>query len=308
MVNNSHLEVSIKINPIVQELVSDFMMEELGCSGIVLEETRYKDLKIVSEERDIIKGYLWINPDNPLTEAELRNIIAKKKKQFVKNGISEDNLGSWDVSFANTPEEQWAHNWKKFWHPMKIGNRIVVCPSWEEYSPSENEIIIELDPGSAFGTGTHQTTRLCMIAMEKYLKKGDNIADVGMGSGILSIAGLKLGAKKAVGVDNDPSVIEVAKDNAKKNNVFELVDFYAGSACDINSQFDFVAANILHHILIEIMEDLTKLIKPSGLIVLSGIIKEKEQDVLKSALNSGLKLIEIIEEDNWVAIVLKNTL
>jgi ribosomal protein L11 methyltransferase len=186
---------------------------------------------------------------------------------------------------------------------MKIGNKIVICPSWEQYKLNENEIKIELDPGSAFGTGTHPTTRLCIIALEKYLKQNDTVADVGTGSGILAISAVKLGAKSVIGVDNDPSVIEVAQENADKNNCSDKCAFYEGSAKDIKGQYDVVVSNILAEIIVSIMNDLISLMKTGGKIILSGIITQRADMVKQAAENSGLKIIETLIEEDWVAII-----
>jgi ribosomal protein L11 methyltransferase len=305
MPENSHIEISIKINPDYSDIVVQFLMDEFGCGGVITEEIHYEDERIISEEIDVVKGYFWNNPEISLNEDEIKNKIANKKNQLLLNGISKENLGSWEVSLKVIPDEQWATAWKKHWHPQKIGSKIVICPSWEKYDLAKDEILIHLDPGSAFGTGTHPTTRLCIMALEKYIKPEHSVADIGTGSGILAISALKLGAGKLIGVDNDASVINVAKDNAQKNGVLSQTDFFHGSASDVNGQFDIVIANILHNIIVDIMEDLCKLIKPHGMIILSGIIKEKEQFVLDSTIFQGLKHIETLYEDNWCGIVLK---
>jgi ribosomal protein L11 methyltransferase len=305
MVEQSHIEISIKINPNCSDIAAQFLMDDFGCSGIVTEETHYEDERIVSEELDVVKGYFWNDPNNVFDESNIKDKVLNKKSELISLGIAEENLGSWDISLKNIPYEHWATSWKQYWHPQKIGSKIVICPSWEEYELNEGEIFIELDPGSAFGTGTHPTTRLCIIALEKYAKTGLKMADVGTGSGILAVAAIKLGINHVTGVDNDPSVIDVAKDNAQKNNVLSSTDFFHGSASDIKNQFEIVTANILHNIIVEMMKDLYKIVKPQGLIILSGIIKEKEKFVLESALSFGFKYIETLEEDNWVGIVLK---
>jgi len=302
---NKHIEISVNINPLATELASDFLINEIWCSGVLMEETHYEDLQIVSEVKDTVKGYLWLNQNKPVNIEQLQSQLWDYRRKLVESGISETNLGSWNLSVKEIEDEEWAHSWKKYWHPMKVSSKIVICPTWEKYSVKDDEIKIDLDPGSAFGTGTHATTRLCVQAIEKYLTPGDKIADIGTGSGILSIAGVKLGAQSAVGVDNDPSVIDVANDNATKNNVSDKITFYEGSAKDVKGQYEVVVANILAHVLIDIMSDLNNLLKPASKLILSGIISEKEQDVIVSAQSYGLKHIETLTEENWVAIVLE---
>ena len=161
-----------------------------------------------------------------------------------------------------------------------VTDKIAVVPSWINYEPKKNEIAITIDPGCAFGTGTHQTTQLCMKALEKYLKNGDSIADIGMGSGILSVLAMKLGAKSAYGCDIDETVIDVAKENARVNGVnctFEL-----NTAEKLTEKYDFVCANILHNVLYEIMGDLKNIVKDNGIMSLSGILDEKKDVVLEA--------------------------
>lgn len=300
---SKHIELSVEVNPIWTELISEILIKEIGCSGVVTEETNYKDEEITSSSLGIVKGYLWFNEKNPPDVEELQITLHKKKYELTSLGVFTQDSGSWNLSVKEIADEEWAHSWKRFWHPMKIGNKIVICPSWEEYTPKEDEIIIDLDPGTAFGTGSHPTTRLCIVALEKYTKSGDLLADIGTGSGILAIAGIKFGAMEAVGDDNDPSVIEVAKENAQKNGVLDKCNFFEGSASEVKGEYDIVTANILAHILIEMMDKLAILTKKGGKLILSGIIAEKAEDVRQSAISTGLKIIETLDEDNWVAIV-----
>ena len=198
-------------------------------------------------------------------------------------------------------------------------------PSWLDYEPKEGEITITLDPGCAFGTGTHQTTQLCMKAIEKYMHKGDEMADIGTGSGILAICAVKFGAKSAYGCDNDETVIDVCKENAVINGVNppsnpqgagetgcangagngQKIVFELNTADKITKKFDFVCANILHNVLAEIMGDLKNIMKDGAVMVLSGILDEKKPIVLEAVEKHGLKLIETMTQDQWVALVVQ---
>jgi ribosomal protein L11 methyltransferase len=298
-----YTELQVEINPVWAEYVADILIKKIGCQGVVTEETSYKDEEITKSTKDLIKGYLWHKPQNPLNIEEIKTILYTSRQELIDTEIPAENLGSWNINFKEVEDEEWAHSWKKYWHPMKIGNKIVICPSWEQYEIQNEEIKIELDPGSAFGTGTHPTTRLCIVALEKYLKQNDSVADVGTGSGILAVAAAKLGAKSITGVDNDPSVIEVAIDNAAKNNCIDICNFYEGSAADVKNQYDVVVANILAEIIVSIMDDLVKLTKKGGKFIFSGIITQKSDMVKEKAISSGLKIIETIIEEEWVAII-----
>ena len=299
-----HLEISIEINPTWAEYVADVMINNIGASGVVTEETQYEDEKVIKCVTNLVKGYIWFDEKNPPDLDDIQQIFFKERENLIESDISAENLGSWNLSVQEIDEEDWAHSWKKFWHPQKIGSKIVICPSWEDYEPKDEEIIVQLDPGSAFGTGTHPTTKLCIEALEKHTKKDDSLADVGTGSGILAITALKFGAKSVTGFDNDASVIAVAQENADINNVGNKCSFYAGSAADIKEAFDLVTANILAHVLISMMQELYSITKSGGKIIFSGIITEKEEDVINSATNIGFKHIETLTENNWVAIVM----
>jgi len=269
-----YIEITVKTTPLRAEHVSYLLMDKIGCTGTV------------TEEDGTVKAYLY-NDENPDLSV----------------------LSQWQVSTKVVKDEDWAENWKKYWHPQKVAEKIVICPSWREYTPLGNEVIINLDPGSAFGTGAHPTTRLCIQALENIIPKlnGDLfMADVGTGSGILAITAARLGVKHITGVDNDPSVIPVAVENAEINNIKDKCEFFTGSACDITGQFDIVVSNILAEIIIEIMDDLKKILKPGGVIILSGIIDKKRSDVEKTLSESGLKIQEINTENGWIAIIVVN--
>lgn len=293
----STVEVEISINPLCEELISDFLINELKSEGVILKETYYEDEKIISETHGIIKAFFNKIPEN------FQEKLFEKKDFFKQLGIDEKNLGEWIISkTSEIKDEDWAHNWKKYWNVQKIGEKTIICPSWLECNPKDNEIKIELDPGSAFGTGTHPTTRLCIKALEKYVNKNTTVADVGTGSGILAIASKMYGAPTVVGVDNDETVIQVAKDNAEHNRIKDII-FYEGSASNISEQFDVVVANILANVIVSIMDDLIKLCKPSSKLILSGIMTDQNDRVIESLKSHNYKVLEILSEENWSAII-----
>lgn len=306
------LELTVKTNPLWAEFVAGILIDKIGCVGVVTSENYYDDEVLTKETNDRVKGYLPFVQDSLFDISEVQKIFFEEKQNLISSGIKEENIGEWAVSLLEIPDEEWAHSWKKYWHPQKISEKIVICPSWEEYNPQQDEIIIKLDPGSAFGTGTHPTTRLCVQGIEKILKENFKgmpleqkikMADIGTGSGILSVAGIKLGADFSVGVDNDASVISVASENAEKNDVDSKCKFYTGTAADVEGKYELVVANILAHIIIDAMPDLVNLMKLGSKLVLSGIISSKSQEVQDSAINNGLKIEEVLREESWVAII-----
>ena len=298
----NHIEIAVDTNPLWVEYVADVLLERLSCSGVVTGEEEYKHDELIKSSSQV-KGYFWVDEKNPFDLEKIQLIINEAKVELVDNGINADNLGSWALSFRDVDEEEWAHSWKKYWHPQRITDKITISPSWEEYKRSDEEILISLDPGIGFGTGTHATTKLCIKAIEGYVKVDDTVADIGMGSGILAIIAAKLGASNVIGVDNDPSVITVAAENAEINNVSDICTFKEGVSTDIEGQYDVVVANILAEVLIEIMHTFVPLVINNGKLILSGIIQRKADDVKQSAIDNGFSFIEMTVEGDWVAII-----
>lgn len=306
----NYYELRLRINPDMEDLISEIFFENFDCEGIVLAEETYKDLEMVSTTEGTLRIFLkndYEDSDEDSYEDlkyDIENILDLSREEFLSRGLSEEELGSWDFTLEKKENEDWSKKWKEGWDVTHVTDKIAVVPDWIDYEPEQNEIVIKLEPGCAFGTGTHQTTQLCMKALEKYLKPGDRVADIGMGSGILSILAKKLGASYVYGCDTDDTVIDVAKENAVKNSVectFEL-----GSADKINDKFDFVCANILHFVLAEIMGDLKNIMKPDALMSLSGILDEKKQMVIDAYEQVGLELVEEIRQDQWTSFVVKN--
>lgn len=300
---DNYFELQIKINPEISEILSEICFENLDCEGVVLAEEVYDDdlssnLKLVSTTEGTLKVYLK-STDN------VENILKEQRTLLLSRGFTEDDLGSWELELSKIENQDWSKKWKENWDVTPVTDKITIVPSWIEYSQKPDEIIITLDPGTAFGTGTHSTTQLCMRATEQYLKQNDTFADIGTGSGILAICGIKLGAKSAYGCDNDESVIETAMENARKNDVLDKCIFENKTADQIEEKYDFITANILHNVLAEIMGDLKALMNDDATLVLSGILDEKKQVVLDAIKAHNLKLIEEMLQDVWVGLVVR---
>lgn len=303
--DSKYYELRLQINPDMEDLISEIFFENFDCEGIVLAEEAYKDLEMISTTEGTLKIFLRNEYGDSYEDLkyDVENVLDLHRQEFLSRGLSEDELGSWEFELEEKETEDWSKKWKEQWDVTHVTNKIAVVPDWIEYQPKGDEVIIKLEPGCAFGTGTHQTTQLCMKALEKYMKKGDRVADIGMGSGILSILAKKLGASYVYGCDNDDTVIEVAKENAKKNGV--ECEFELGTADKVHDKFDFVCANILHFVLAEIMGDLKNLMKTGALMSLSGILDEKKQMVIDSYQKEGLELVEEIPQDQWTSFVVK---
>ncbi len=307
MSQTDYWELQIKINPDLEDIVAEFCFENLPCEGVVLAEEAYKDLEMISTTEGTLKVFLTEEPQN------LEQLLKSERELLKSRGLSDEELGSWEYVISNKPNEDWSKKWKEKWNITRVTDKIVIVPDWLSYEDKEGEVVIRLEPGCAFGTGTHQTTQLCMKALEKYMKKGDKVADIGMGSGILSICAKKFGASYVHGCDIDEDVIDVAKENAVKNGVTLLsepnsgegVFFELNTADKIQEKFDFVCANILHNVLAEIMGDLKNIMKSGAIMSLSGILDEKKPVVLEAIKRENLEIIEEIHQDQWTSFVVR---
>ena len=275
----------------IREVIAQILFEQFSCEGVVIEEETFKDFKSTGKSNGIIAFFSQL-PD------------LDKVKTAINENITEKI--NFELKLTQIEEKDWSEEWKKQWQPTKISEKIVICPTWREYNAKENEITVNINPGMAFGTGTHETTQLCVRAMEKYMPQNAEIADIGCGSGILAICGVKLGAKNAVAVDIDESVIQIAKDNATLNNVEDKIKIFNATASDlIGKTYDFICANILHNVLDDIMNELKQLLKTNGKMVLSGILNEKEQVVLDAIKREKLNITERMTSGNWVGLVVE---
>ena len=292
---DNYYELRISINPEMEDIISDICFSNLDCEGVVLAEETYKDLVMTATTEGTLRVFLTDIDKNPVE-------ILKTERELLKSrGFSDEELGSWEITLDEKENQDWSKKWKEKWTVTHVTDKIAVVPSWLSYTPKENEVTIILDPGCAFGTGTHQTTQLCMKALEKYLKQGDTMADIGTGSGILAILAKKLGASSAYGCDNDDTVIDVAIENAEKNG--EVCKFELKTADKLTEKYDFVCANILHNVLFEIMGDLKNIMKDDAKLSLSGILDEKKEIVLEAIKRKDLKIIDTLTQDQWISYV-----
>ncbi|QCX32414.1 50S ribosomal protein L11 methyltransferase [Caloramator sp. E03] len=246
----------------------------------------------------VVKGYF--NPNEDID----------KIVEYIKNKINELNdlgidIGQGKVITNVVYDEDWANSWKKYYKTTKIGKNIVIKPKWEDYEKKEDEIVIELDPGMAFGTGTHETTMMCIELLEKYVKKGDIVFDIGTGSGILSISASKLGAAKVIGVDIDEVAVHAAKENVEYNNI-KNVEIRHGNLTDVvEGKADIIVANIIADIVLNLIETIKPFVKENGIFIVSGIIQDRKQDVLLKFKEEGFDICDIKEMGEWVAISAK---
>lgn len=309
------IEVQVKTTSEAVEIVSNILYEA-GVSGLAIEDPN--DLEIISKSQnetdwDFIDPSLFnYDYDGVLVKAyfpESEELIDTIKliKQNIEM-IPKYNLdgGLGEVTLAEVHESDWKDVWKQYYKPKKIGEKIVVKPTWEDYIEKPGEIVLELDPGMAFGTGTHETTTMCIQAMEKYMKESDTVFDIGCGSGILSIAAAKLGAKSVIGVDLDEMAIEVSNENVALNNVSDKVDIRHGNLLEVvEEKADIVVANIIADIIALLSKDVKTALKQNGIFISSGIILDKIEFVTKALQAEGFEIIELVTMGEWACIVSK---
>lgn len=219
----------------------------------------------------------------------------------LKAELNEKNLGQ--CLIEEKDDEDWANNWKKYYKPLEIGEKLAIVPEWEAYD-NDKRIVIKINPGMAFGTGTHESTYMCLELLERYVKKDDEIFDIGCGSGILAIAGLKLGAKRALAVDIDDKCIDASHENADLNNLEDKMDIKKGNLLDVvKGRADLIVSNIIAEIIVDEIKNLKNHMDKGGIFITSGIIKERRQMVIDALEENGFKIIDELEKNNWVAIV-----
>jgi ribosomal protein L11 methyltransferase len=306
-------EISIHTTNEAIEPISN-ILHEAGASGVVIEdpfelakeredqfgEIYQLDPQDYPDEGVIVKAYILVNSFLAETVDGIKEAI---------NGLTSHNIdiGKNKVSIIEVNEEDWATAWKKYYHPVKISERFTIVPTWEEYTPvNSDELIIELDPGMAFGTGTHPTTVMCIQALERTVKKGDRIIDVGTGSGVLSIAGAMLGAEKISALDLDQVAVTTAKMNIELNHVQEIVEVSQNNLLEgIVEPVDGIVANILAEVIVRFTDDAAKIVKKDGYFIASGIIQQKKQDVKDALTKAGFEINETLLMKDWVALIAK---
>lgn len=233
----------------------------------------------------------------------IKSYFQEEDKELVEK-ISKE-LENLDVKVSTnlTDEEDWANNWKKYYKPLEIGKKVAIVPSWEEYT-DKSRVVVEIDPGMAFGTGTHETTYMCIEGIEDYIKDKDIIFDIGCGSGILGITAIKLGADKVVSVDIDENCIEASIENAKLNNVEDKMEIYKGNLLDvISGRADIIVSNIIAEIIVEMIGDLKNHLNEKGYFISSGILVEKIPLVRDALIKEGFEIVETREKGGWALVV-----
>lgn len=290
------------------------ILHEAGASGVVIQDPQdlvkdwgdqFGEVYQLSpddypDEGVIIKAYFLMNEE---LDATIENV-----KKLINNLVTYNiDIGVNKITLTEVHEEEWATSWKKYYKPVKVSPTVTITPIWENYEKEhEQEQIIRLDPGMAFGTGTHPTTVLCIQAIEDYIKKDDRIVDVGTGSGVLSIAAAMLGAKEVLALDLDEIAVNSAKQNIRYNHLEDKIEVRKNDLLTgISPSFDMVVANILAEVILSFIQDAARVLKQDGIFIASGIITKKKDDVSVSLQLHGFEILEVREKEDWVAIIAK---
>lgn len=295
-----------------------YMLDEIGVEGIEVEDhlplseddkkKMFVDiLPDPAEKDDTAKIHFYMEPEHCDPEKVIMQVqdILEKTRELCETGKG-------TVSLSETEDKDWINNWKTFFKPFRAADHIIIKPTWEDFTKdSEDDILIEIDPGIAFGTGSHETTRLCIQALDKYIKPGDSLLDVGCGSGILSIAALKLGAGHATAIDIDETAVKVAAENMEINQILpQNYTLLCGNLIDdpelqknAGRGHDIITANILADVIVPLTGVIRPFLKPGGLYITSGIIDTKEEEVYHALKENGFDIIKIDHMKEWCCFI-----
>ncbi len=253
-------------------------------------------------------GFIWDAIDEDLLEVDANRFELKayfdasqeKERHAIKKEAQDKGF---EVEEGDVPDQDWANDWKSYFHPISIDEGLTIVPSWEDYEPKEGEEIIILDPGMAFGSGNHATSFLCSRYLREYMKQGDIVIDIGCGSGILSLVAVKSGAEKVIAVDLDPQCMIATEENAQKNNMLDSIDTREGDLFSVVTESaDVVVSNIFAEVIIGMLHDVKHHVKPGGIYIASGILKEKLQDVMDALKEEGFELLDDKTDGDWSAV------
>jgi ribosomal protein L11 methyltransferase len=254
------------------------------------------DVLKLTGNRVVVKGYL---PGGREIPGKLEIIRQQLKELSERNS----GLGELRLTVGSVNDEDWAQNWKKYYKPMKIGKNIIIKPSWEEYRSDDGHIVIELDPGMAFGTGGHESTSLCIEMLEDMVQIGDRVMDIGCGSGILAITAAKLGAGSVFAYDISDVAVDTARKNVEINNVGDIVHVDTGNLLgSASGRADIIVANIIADTIMDMASDVPEFLKPGGIFIASGIITDRADEVIRAIEDAGMKIVRQRVANEWVAV------
>ena len=295
-VDTKHLDESAAICNMVVSYgiyIEDYSDLEQGAREIAHIDLIDEELSAKSRDKCLIHIYIS------------NEYKAEESVQYIEECLKAENIKH-EIVLNGVNDADWADSWKKYFKVTPIGERLVICPEWEEYENLDDKVVLKIDPGAAFGTGTHATTSLCLEILQDYVKTGDTVLDIGSGSGILSIAAVLLGANSADGVDIDATAVKVAAENALLNGVSDKTNYICGDlAQKISGKYNIICANIVADIIMRLNHDIKNYMAEDAVYITSGIIDVRAAEVKESFKNNSLEIIREIRRDNWYAFALK---
>ena len=309
------MEVVIHTTTMGADIVSEMLMN-VGAVGTMIED-RYdvtsskkedgmwdlidEDVLAHMSEDVLVKAYF----KDDMSAKETLLLVGEKLADIKRIDMGFD-MGSLELANNSVHEQDWAENWKKYYKPFRAGEKLVIKPSWEPYEEKEGDLVLELDPGMAFGTGTHETTFMCMEQLEKYVTAGCKVIDVGCGSGILGLAAAKLGARDVLAIDLDELAVKVARENTEKNNLSDKVRVVHGDLLEkADEMADVIVANIIADVICFLCGPAKKHLLPGGTFICSGIIREREEDVQNALAAAGYTVCNRLAKGEWVCLAAK---
>ncbi|MFC4103993.1 50S ribosomal protein L11 methyltransferase [Paenibacillus xanthanilyticus] len=314
-------EITVETTEEATEMISNFL-HELDAGGVSIEESG-----TLNKPRDTSLGQWYEHPLNDIPEgqavikayfyeeADPQEIMAAIRPRIEQLREFDIDPGEFTISAAMVDDEDWANAWKQYFKPIRVSERLTIKPTWEDYTPGPDERIIELDPGMAFGTGTHPTTALCLRTLESVIQGGEEVIDVGTGSGVLAIGAMKLGAKRVLALDLDPVAVSSATENTRLNGLEDSIQVHLSDLLgilqakeesgpvNVSVPVDVVVANILAEIILLFIDDVYAALKPGGTYIASGIWKNKEEDVEAGLLKAGFTIKDRQRDQDWIAFV-----
>ncbi|MBP3636793.1 MAG: 50S ribosomal protein L11 methyltransferase [Clostridia bacterium] len=307
------VEITVHTTTLGADMVSEALIQH-GSTGTMVEDRadipdptkpngiwEIIDPNLINTLPEDVQVHAWFEPDAAFAE---RMQALRMHLDELKRTVPEFDFGTLAIDTLNVKDEDWSEVWKQFYKPFRAGKSLVVKPTWEPYDKQEGDRIIEIDPGMAFGSGTHETTGMCLELLEEVVQGGEHVIDVGTGSGILAIGAAMLGAKDVLAIDIDPMAVKVARENVEHNGLQDTITTLEGNLLEkVDAQCELCVANIIADVICMFAAPLNDHIVPGGLFICSGIIKEREQDVHDALIAAGYTILKVCHKGEWVAML-----